>query len=82
MRKKGRRIIYVFWTVTIPNKMFNGIGLYEVGVSRFGWRNLQGFGTVKFLLCSPDDWKEESAAGQNPKDFEFRIRASSILTSE
>jgi len=22
--------------------------------TEFGWRNLQGFGTVKFLLVSPD----------------------------
>ena len=33
------------------------------------------------IICvmSPDDWKEESAAGQNPKDFEFRIRPSKHL---
>ncbi len=47
---------------------------------RFGWRNLQGFGTVKFLLVSLDrGWSLVQHSDEVRKIQSFGFRAAEVF---
>jgi hypothetical protein len=45
----------------------NGAGEIFRDGAKFGWRNLQGFGTVKFLLVSSDQREDLKFSATMPK---------------